>query len=542
MDPFSGAASVLTLLDALKAIIDIANTIQTRLRNAPEELSELRQQTHVLTAELLHVESTTREIRDEIASPQIQVALLSTVLNARDTLCRIDDICLGVRYQDGARDQDLLLTDISSRSSLLVLKRLEALESLRPATLLPSTSAPHSKQSASQPRKSRTRQSGATVKFSESGAILGALGIHFTTLRSSSIDGTDYSILARLKLPLSTILGPYAVLFSGTFRMSPDCFPNLQVVGGASLAVARPLPDHHPFFTACTNGDRLAVRRMLLSGEGRITDYNEAKRSPMAIALWKRQYDIVRMLLDNGASQHHVSCLGWNAVFYCWAEMEKLDRGSRSAGELLDLLDRDAFVELDTVDTNGWSCLHLVAAYETAAEVNKLIYLGADHLQVALPLRWTAIHHAVYYGNFATYETLVPHYHDLLTMTDERGWTLLHIAASAGHRDTSKDLLLRGADPKALSKPFGSHMPETLYHKQWTPREVAAAQGSDREQQYLEILDELGIDPFFDAEEKLFLLDRLRALPRRVKRRSAIAYVPCRRLSLSATTHLRDIG
>lgn len=163
----------------------------------------------------------------------------------------------------------------------------------------------------------------------------------------------------------------------------------------------------------------------------------------------------------------------------------------------LGLLAEDSFLDLDTVDNAGWTALHRIAAFGTAAEVARLINLGADVQQAALPLRWTAIHHAVFYGNEGTYAELVPSYHGkLAAMTDERGWTLLHIAASAGHGSIARDLLNRGANPRSRSRPFMSHLPESLFKRACTPAEAAAAQGADREVLFLRILSEFGYSDF----------------------------------------------
>lgn len=163
--------------------------------------------------------------------------------------------------------------------------------------------------------------------------------------------------------------------------------------------------------------------------------------------------------------------------------------------DFLNVLSDDAVQELDIVDTEGWTALHRVAAYGTSSEVLELLRLGALPEQEALPLRWTAIHHAVFYGNEATYKALIPHFgHYISSMTDERRWTLLHIAASAGYDAIVRDLLYQGADPSALSKPFWSHMPESLYGRECTPREIAAAQSQEREQRYLSVLSSCGMD------------------------------------------------
>jgi ankyrin repeat protein len=105
----------------------------------------------------------------------------------------------------------------------------------------------------------------------------------------------------------------------------------------------------------------------------------------------------------------------------------------------------------------------------------------------------------------------------IIQATDARGWTLLHIAASAGHDSIVRRLILLGADPHSSSIPFGSHMPESLFNRRCTPEEVAAAQSAERRERFLQALRDAGYnctlkpvsramteeEIFFDAEETL---------------------------------------
>jgi ankyrin repeat protein len=228
------------------------------------------------------------------------------------------------------------------------------------------------------------------------------------------------------------------------------------------------------------------VEELLDNGADLEGPFGLLQSTPLQWSVWHQQLDVVRLLLSRGASQDHINTIGWNITFFCWP---RLEFGKRSMLDYLNLLSDDAVQELDVIDTEGWTVLHRVAAYATAAELLELIRQGARPEQEALPLRWNALHHAVFYGNEDTYKALVPYFKDeIRSMLDERGWTLLHIAASAGHGMIVQDLLVRGADPDALSKPFMSHMPASLHGRACTPRQVALAQSEEQEAQYVQAM------------------------------------------------------
>lgn len=222
--------------------------------------------------------------------------------------------------------------------------------------------------------------------------------------------------------------------------------------------------------------------------------FGELQTTPLQWAIWQKQLDITRLLLSEGASQDHVNTIGWNTAFFCWPALEVEEE--KNMLEFLNLLDTWAYQDLDVADTEGWTALHRVAAYATPSEVERLIHLGAKPGQAAPPLLWNAIHHAVFYGNYATFVVLEKYY-DVNIMVDDRGWTLLHIAASAGHDRIVRHLLLNGANKAAKSLPYYSHMPESLFGCKCTPQEVAAAQGTQIENQYLDALREAEEDVEF---------------------------------------------
>lgn len=108
-----------------------------------------------------------------------------------------------------------------------------------------------------------------------------------------------------------------------------------------------------------------------------------------------------------------------------------------------------------------------------------------------------AIHHAVYYGNFETFLVLInPKNGVSIASPDARGWTLLHIAASAGHDDIIRHLLSLGANHERLTLPYMSYMPGQLFNQAFTPAKAAAAQSEERYCRYMEALVSFGLkDP-----------------------------------------------
>lgn len=160
----------------------------------------------------------------------------------------------------------------------------------------------------------------------------------------------------------------------------------------------------------------------------------------------------------------------------------------------IDIFGQDESLEWEVLDSWGWTALHRAAAYGTAAEVHTLIKHGASSDTLAMPLCWAGIHHAVFNGNIDTFLALVGEkYTADIQRPDVRGWSLLHIAASAGHDDIVRHLLGLGADYLARSLPYGSHMPDELLGRRITPAEAALAQSRDRYEQYVKALRSFGL-------------------------------------------------
>lgn len=366
-------------------------------------------------------------------------------------------------------------------------------------------------------------------------------GLQGSLVRTSSGDSerTDWSLGLRLELPLTWVFGKYALQANIAFSTFPLC-RSVSLHNGSGVALARVLPESSTFMQACVIGDVPTVQSLLQSGEASLTDVTEHNWSPLALSIasghlelvqmlldcgagvnwtfglhqtsplqWavsSKQLDILRLLLRYGADQDHINALGWSAMFFCWSITRQ---GGPSMCDFMQLLVEDSFQDFDIIDQEGWTCLHRVAAFGTKKDLVSLIHHGANPMAESLPLKWNAIQHACFYGNFACYEALLPHFgNDVSNMLDERAWSLLHLAAASGSASLITTLLEMGCDPSATTRPSVSGtMHESLCGRSCSPRDIAALESAehlltfDRALHYATTRFEDGGDIFHDVPE-----------------------------------------
>jgi ankyrin repeat protein len=123
--------------------------------------------------------------------------------------------------------------------------------------------------------------------------------------------------------------------------------------------------------------------------------------------------------------------------------------------------------------------MHRAAAYSNAEDIRNLISLHAPFTLRTRNLSWTPIFVAAQFGNLSTFNELKKHYPDLLSLTDVRQWTLLHIAVNAKHIELIQLLISMGADPHACSHATKYLVSDDLKEVAVKPGDIAALRGKE---------------------------------------------------------------
>lgn len=267
---------------------------------------------------------------------------------------------------------------------------------------------------------------------------------------------------------------------------------------------------------AIISGNRHIVAELLESGfdidDGTV---DSDQRTALEVAAFRGQLDIVRLLLNRGASQDHSDLLGWSPSLLCWFRRDII-----SGVDISNALSEYALQD-KIVDRDGSGYLHVAAFVSGAAEIHYLIRLGLDNtgedLQGLSPLNY-----AVYAGNLATYFALLSN-HAVADGIGNHSNPLLH-AAIIGKRDWDqrqnrwwaglmdqesiiRDLLHRGIDPGTTNAPGQDRgFPESVKGLSITAQQLAAACGSATEAWYMSILRDCGL---LDNEEEISRLRHL---------------------------------
>ena len=232
-----------------------------------------------------------------------------------------------------------------------------------------------------------------------------------------------------------------------------------------------------------------ANKRMNLHSPPQLArELNLHNRSALQWAVRHNNIDAARTLLARDADFTHLNLNGWAPVFFCWGEALKAQNG-RTA--MLEVLAEMSYIDFQQIDSKGWTAFQLTAAFGTAEDIHTSVRIGADPLATTPILNWSAIFYAVDTANLSTFGALLPFYGDsVVHIVDKRDWTLLHLAASRGTEPIIRFLLESGANRDARSLPTRLFVPESIYGRQCTPRQVAEASGEMQQEVLLRLEEE----------------------------------------------------
>ncbi|CAM8985061.1 unnamed protein product [Rhodiola kirilowii] len=107
-------------------------------------------------------------------------------------------------------------------------------------------------------------------------------------------------------------------------------------------------------------------------------------------------------------------------------------------------------MDIDMVDKNGLTALHMAVIGKKEAVISHLLRKGASpHIKDKHGA--TPLHYAVQVGALQTVKLLIKYKVDV-NVTDSDGWTPLHISMQTRDRDIAKVLLVNGADSTRKNK------------------------------------------------------------------------------------------
>lgn len=578
MEPLGAVASALTLVEALGQTSNAVRKISRRIKNAPQDLESLEVSLELLRQCIERMRPLSYDLGPEVtARIGASLRLAGTILASLDQACDRQHIQsktlsrLNWALLDGSKMEAQLAQLRNVQATLqsflqiigferqvkadlelfavreLILDLSNEIKTMKPQTESETPPEYRSKELVRKTDESHRMTSNKIISadwLKRLGSYYSLLAIHPGSTSPSNAC-SNYSLGFHLHLPFS------ARSVVGQISLTRHLLSNsISFASPSNISLQRLVAGDSNGFVACLSGDLETLKRHLKSGAATLEDvtaknwtlmtaailggnvemvqflldngmgvnttFGQSQTSYIQWALDKKQYNVARCLLSNKADVNYVSLLGWNALFYCWP---KAGMGMEARSEEVEFLSRHDYLDVDLVDRWGWTVLQRLAAYGIAIDVQNLIQLGASLQHLHMPFGWPAIFHAAYWGNLDTFIELLKHYpEDIIRTEDVRGWTLLHVAASAGREEIARLLLSIGANPRAVSRPSFEMMPESIQGLCCTPSEVAAAQGPERLQKFEDVLaefpfdeddDEEGGSEFVDALEKMPLLEEV---------------------------------
>uniref|UniRef100_L2FGK8 Ankyrin repeat domain-containing protein 52 n=1 Tax=Colletotrichum fructicola (strain Nara gc5) TaxID=1213859 RepID=L2FGK8_COLFN len=203
---------------------------------------------------------------------------------------------------------------------------------------------------------------------------------------------------------------------------------------------------------ACKKGHREIVR-MLLEWGASIDVAGSRGRTPLNAASENGHLDVVKLLLDKGADITVPNSDGWTPL------NTASDNGHLDVVKLLLAKGADITVP----NSDGWTPLN-AASDSGHLEVVKLLFAKGANITVPNGDGWTPLNAASDNGHLEVVKLLLAKGANI-TVANNKGWTPLYAASCKGHLDVVKLLLDMGAD---ITVPNGDG---------WTPLNAASDNG-----------------------------------------------------------------
>jgi len=183
-------------------------------------------------------------------------------------------------------------------------------------------------------------------------------------------------------------------------------------------------------FDVVRAGDAARLKALLDAQPALVNARNERGHSPVLIAQYHKQRDLVAILLAAGP------------------ELDIFDAASVGRTErVAEWLDRDPSL-LNAYSSDGFYPLGLAAFFGHPETVALLLARGADIAQVARnPMRVQPLHAAVGSRSLQVVE-LIANAGAPIDAKQQEGFTPLHAAVHQGNLEMTRVLLAHGADPK----------------------------------------------------------------------------------------------
>jgi len=232
---------------------------------------------------------------------------------------------------------------------------------------------------------------------------------------------------------------------------------------GADPNIAGPHSLRALHFTA--GAGNVAATSALLAAAAKIEIEDDEGETPLFAAVRSGNEGVALMLMDHGANTEHVSKNGWTLLHHaagkgCNKVLRRLlkavgkvdlvtSTGATSlhfaANESVAALLLSTGASVDVQDIEGICALHIAAENGDLPLVRRLIKAGGT-ADLATTKGMTALHYSAWAGQSNVFRYLIQNCFVNLNNVAETGWSPLALAASNGHVDIVRHLLVKGAN------------------------------------------------------------------------------------------------